>query len=63
MPHGTKSNKRQLIMHDPRTRGPAEWDGAACVGGHCAVEVTRGGFVELESFLEVCVEGHFAAWS
>jgi hypothetical protein len=59
MSHGTKPNKRQLIMHDPRARGPTEWDGAARVGGHCAVEVTRGRFVELKSFLEMCVEGHF----
>lgn len=32
MSHGTKSNKRQLIMHDPGTRGPTKWDGAARVG-------------------------------
>lgn len=58
MPNGAQPDKRQLIMHDPGARRPAEGDGAARVRGDGARGVARRGFVELKGFLEVGVQGH-----
>ena len=62
MPDRAEAEKRQLIMDEARARRPAEGDRAARVRGDGTGRVVaRRGFVDLEGFLEVGVQGH--GWS